>query len=133
MVARTRAFRLRSCRGAGERERMRFIRSNRSNRPVAAIVLVAALILALPTVASAQTLDPTDGQYGPDVLGEVAQGGPSSGGGGSGNAAGTTDVGSISELPFTGLDLVAIAAIGVGLLGAGFVIRRTAGKPDELG
>jgi len=98
---------------------------------MAAMMLATVLILALPTAAAAQTLDPTDEEYGSGTLGLTADGGPTSDSGAD-PVSGTTDVSSIGELPFTGLDLVAIAAIGIGLLGAGFVIRRTASKPDEL-
>ncbi len=78
-----------------------------------AVVLVA---LALPFQASAQTVSgadcgPTTSQYNPpsnpiDCV-------PVDGGGGGGGT-----------LPFTGMDIVPLAAIALALGGAGFAIRR---------
>lgn len=93
-------------------------RSNRVRRPVAALVLavMALAIGGLPAAAMAQQVTPTDEQYENGVLGA---------GTGAGTSSGTaTDPGSGSELPFTGLDVAAIAVIGVGLVGAGLVVRR---------
>lgn len=102
---------------------MLFNRSS-SLRGIAPLValLVATLALALPVAAAATTISPTDEQYGSGVLE----------GGSSGTTSSSGDTVGISELPFTGLDLVAIAAIGVGLLGAGFVVRRAAAQRDDL-
>lgn len=93
------------------------MQANRSSRRPLRVLLVAAIAvmaLALPTSALAQ--NPTDIEYDPAIQLEVAGGDP----GGGGNEA----TSSASALPFTGLDLAAFAAIGVGLAGAGFVIRR---------
>lgn len=93
-------------------------RSNRVRRPIAVIVLavMALALVGVPAAATAQQVTPTDEQYENGVLGA---------GTGSGTNSGTaTDPGSGSELPFTGLDVAAIAIIGVGLVGAGLVVRR---------
>ena len=94
------------------------VRSSRSNRSVFSLfaaVVAMALILAVPTSAVAQQVTPPDDQYERGILGSAASGGPS-------NPA--VEVDSAGTLPFTGLDLVAIVAIGVGLIGTGFMIRQ---------
>jgi hypothetical protein len=104
------------------------MRANRSSRRPLGVLLVAAvavMALALPTSALAQ--DPTDTEYEPAVQLEVAASNAGGSNNGGDNAAPTS---SASSLPFTGLDLAAFAAIGVGLVGAGFVIRRAA-KTDQ--
>jgi hypothetical protein len=99
------------------------------------IIVAAALLLALPSAALAQT-----GGYGPGqgVLGEEnASGGgaPTSNNnnGGGGNEAAPTTVESGANnggtLPFTGADLIVIAAIGMALLGAGIGLRRLRDNP----
>lgn len=104
---------------------MRRIRSNRVNsRSLAAILVVAGLSLGAPAGAIAQNVDPTgvnptDEQYDRGILGIAASGDP----GGDPSAEASAGMG---ELPFTGLDVAAIAAIGIGLAGGGFVVRRAA-------
>jgi hypothetical protein len=101
-------------------------RSNRSIRRICLLfVAMFAFAIAVPAGASAQNVSPTDDQYESGVLGAA-------GGGDSGSSTDPVAT-SGSELPFTGLDVLAIAAIGVGLLGAGFAVRRAArseGGPD---
>lgn len=96
------------------------IRSNRSIRRFGALfVAILAFAVVAPTGAFAANVSPTDEQYEQGVLGAAS--------------GGTGDSGSISELPFTGLDVAAIALIGVGLVGAGFVIRRASRSADDPG
>ena len=102
------------------------IRSKKSVRRFSALLVARlALAIAVPAGAFAQSINPTDNsptneEYDQGVLGVAASGGP-------GDPSGST----ISELPFTGLDVAAIAAIGVGLVGAGFVVRRAARPTDK--
>ncbi len=93
------------------------VRSSRSNRSVfslSAALVAMALILAVPTSAVAQQITPPDDQYERGIIGTADSGGPSD----------PVEVDSAGTLPFTGLDLVAIVAIGVGLVGTGFMIRQ---------
>jgi hypothetical protein len=85
-------------------------RSNRSFRRV------CVLLIAMLAVALAQS--PTDEQYGNGVVGVAA-------GGSDGGSSG------ISSLPFTGLDVAAIAAIGAGLVGAGLLVRKAAHTRED--
>jgi hypothetical protein len=99
------------------------IRSNHYVRRMG-VVLVAMLACALlaPVGASAQTVSPTDEQYEQGVLGVAS---------GNTNDPGSTGSSSSSQLPFTGLDVAAIAVIGIGLVGAGFAIRRAARAGED--
>lgn len=88
------------------------------------MVVVAGLALGAPAGAIAQNVDPTSGvnptdeQYDRGILGIAASGGP--------NGDPSAEASAMGELPFTGLDVAAIAAIGIGLAGGGFVVRRAA-------
>jgi hypothetical protein len=120
------------------------IRSKRGMSQVRStfIIVAAAFLLALPSAALAQ------GGYGPSngVLGEEESGGgsaPASGGGTSPNGGKSapaaapvpatvesgTDTGGGGQLPFTGADLLVVAAIGMALVGAGVGLRRMRDTP----
>jgi hypothetical protein len=116
-----------------------------SVRQIAAVVLTIAACLAIPSLASAQTVDPTESQYGNTVQ-QISEGGSSCvDQGSSGSAAGSSNncapppsscaeraaAGSgedctpeTSGLPFTGLDVAALAAVAGFLLLAGLGLRR---------
>jgi hypothetical protein len=80
-----------------------------------------------PPPAQSPSLDAYETD-GPAIQGAIGEGGEP--GGGAGNAPGTPaaagqgGAGSGSALPFTGVDVVAISAAGLLLLGLGFVLRR---------
>jgi len=98
------------------------IRSNHVVRRMGLLfVAMLACALLVPVAASAQTVTPTDEQYQEGVLGVAS---------GSTNDPGSAATSS-GELPFTGLDVAAIAVIGIGLVGAGFAIRRAARAGDD--
>ena len=91
-------------------------RSHRSFRRFSMfVVALLAFAVAAPAVASAQNINPTDEEYGNGVLG-IAAGGNDGGteGSSAGGSSGGSSGGGISSLPFTGLDVAAIAAIGLG-------------------
>lgn len=73
------------------------------------VCVLFVLALAVPAYAQSPTQDAYEGVAG------VEQGG-----GGSESASGGGD----GSLPFTGLELAFVALAGVGLLGAGFAVRR---------
>ncbi len=110
------------------------IRSNRSVRRFCVLVVaVLGLALVAPAASYAQNVTPTDEEYGNGILGISAGGNDGGTEGTSFTGSGSTGGGSgdISSLPFTGLDVAAIAAIGLGLVGAGFVVRRAAGARES--
>jgi hypothetical protein len=96
------------------------------------VVVVCASLLA-PALAGAQQVDPTTSQYG-DRLTQVSAGGtppgtppsntPSTGGGLGGN---------VGPLPFTGFDVIAMAAVALAVTGLGLALQRAVSRePDEL-
>jgi hypothetical protein len=104
----------------------------RSGRPrLIALALVAALTawLALPAAGLAQDArdDPADAQYG-DANTRINEnidtpgGGGGGGGAGGAPAAGNGRVG--GSLPFSGLDLIGLAALSVSMISGGLLIRR---------
>ena len=104
------------------------IRSNRSVRRFCTLlVAMFAFAIVAPAGALAQSISPTDEEYRQGVLGVAASGGPGDPSGEAAAGGGDT----IGELPFTGLDVAAIAAIGAGLVGAGFVVRRASKSADS--
>lgn len=113
-----------------ERGNHTMIRSIRSVRSLCIVVIAMFAVAIAAPAAFAQ--DPTDEQYGNGVLGVAAGGDPADGAAaGDGGAEDASASAGISELPFTGLDVAAIAAIGAGLIGAGFVVRRAAHSADD--
>ena len=78
-----------------------------------------ALALALALIpATASAADPVNAQYN-SSLEQIPVGGSggSAGGGGGGE-------GGLGSLPFTGLDVLVLAAVAAVLLGAGLMLRR---------
>lgn len=85
--------------------------------------LAAAVALSAPAVALADG-NPTQSAYGPNVP-KVLCGSSGTTSGATGSSSSSTSSANCNQtLPFTGIDLVPLAAIGVGLLGTGAVMRR---------
>ena len=99
------------------------------------VALLTGLALMIPGAAVASA-NSTNGSYGQSGVHNVSTSknpcanGSGSGSSSSGTGANCADTGPISaststgSLPFTGLDLAALAAGGVVLLAAGMVLRR---------
>jgi hypothetical protein len=85
--------------------------------------LIAALALLLPSVALASGGSSTCQSYNPQLCSVVSNASAS-------QTNGTASTSS-STLPFTGLDVVLLAAGGAVLLGAGLVVRRLSGGTVE--
>lgn len=107
---------------ANRKDNMRANRSRRSVRwSLVAAAVIAVMAFAGPASALAQQVSPTGAEYDTPVLSLETGGDPTT----------QTQADSASTLPFTGLDLTAFVAIGIGLLATGFVIRRVT-KPQQL-
>ena len=74
------------------------------------LMAVSLVAFALAPAAALAETSPTDDQYGP-TLQQFSQGS------GGGTASG-------GSLPFTGMDVVILAAVAAGLLVAGLMLRR---------
>ena len=87
-------------------------------------LLVVALCasLAVPALAIGQEIDPTTSQY-EDQLTQINQGAdpspPSDAGGLGGN---------VGPLPFTGFDVIAMAAVALAVTGLGLALQRAVSR-----
>jgi hypothetical protein len=107
--------------------------AGRGSRAVAALFAIVALV-AIPSTALAQAVDPTDAQYAPvteqidqapGTLTETQSGAPS-------DRPTTTTDRAIGGLPFTGLDVGLLIAAAALLGGSGLVLRRLS-RPSSRG
>ena len=87
---------------------------------VLAIALIGAL--AMPALAAAQNVSPTDDQYN-DTREAIAVLAEDSGGDPSGTADST-----VGSLPFTGLDVLGLFAVAVVVAGSGLLLQRVVRK-----
>jgi hypothetical protein len=111
-----------------------------SKTKLAALLVVALCAsLAVPALAGAQQVDPTTNQYG-DQLSQINTGGngntptsgtpsaPTASPGGSGLS------GNVGPLPFTGFDVIAMAAVALAVTGLGLGLQRAVSRDtnDDL-
>ena len=112
---------------------------------IAALMIVAiSAALIAPAFAGAQTtVDPTDSQYGNTVQ-QVSSGGSActdnnsstsgTGAGGSDNCAPPPSQnnaglgGNVGPLPFTGFDVIAMAAVALAVTGLGLALQRAVSR-----
>jgi hypothetical protein len=105
------------------------LRTTQSLKTKLAGLLVVAILASLlvPALAGAQQVNPTTDQYG-DQLTQVSAGGqpPSDPGTGLG--------GNVGPLPFTGFDVIAMAAVALAVTGLGLALQRAVSREpsDEL-
>lgn len=86
-------------------------------------LLIVAIFAALlvPAFAGAQQVDPTASQYS-DALTQVSTGG---------NQPPSTDTGlggNVGPLPFTGFDVIAMAAVALAVTGLGLALQRAVSR-----
>ena len=107
----------------------------RGLKAVLAVAMLSVALFAIPGQAFAgdPCNDPTQGQYAAGTQQCVAAG-LGAGGGGGGQPAERVAVPQASSgpsLPFTGLDVAALAAVALALTGTGMVLRRLATNGDS--
>jgi hypothetical protein len=104
------------------------LRTTQRMKPKLAGLLVVAIFASLlvPAFAGAQQVDPTTDQYG-ETLTQVSVGGntpPSTGTGLDGN---------VGPLPFTGFDVIAMAAVALAVTGLGLALQRAVSREPRDG
>ena len=120
------------------------MRSTQLKTKLAGLLIVAILAaLSLPAFAAAQQTSPSDHQYS-NSLSQVSTGGepPSANvasGGGGGEVGGEVASGggglggNVGPLPFTGFDVIAMAAVALAVTGLGLALQRAVSRgADEL-
>jgi hypothetical protein len=107
---------------------------------VVVVALTAAFIA--PAFATAQTLEPTEGQYG-DTLTQINQGANPGGPGGPEGPGGEQaappapeqPTGALDQnvgpLPFTGFDVIAMAAVALAVAGLGLALQRAVSRSPQ--
>ncbi len=103
---------------------LRFASMNKmlKTRFASLMIVVLCASLAAPAFAGAQQVDPTSSQYG-DKLSEIKVGG---------DPPSDTGLGSrVGPLPFTGFDVIAMAAVALAVTGLGLALQRAVSRPQE--
>ena len=116
--------------GSGERTRATLRGDTRgvcrygARRAIAAtmVALVVAL-LAMPAAALAQASDPTGAEYN-DRVQQVQAGSGDSGDSGLGGRV-------VDPLPFTGFDVIAMAAVALAVTGLGLALQRAVSRERQ--
>jgi hypothetical protein len=100
------------------------------NKLVGVVMLVVCASLVAPSLAGAQSGNPTNNQYN-DTLTQINAGNPPSNDGDSGSGLG----GNVGPLPFTGFDVIAMAAVALAVTGLGLALQRAVSRDpsDEVG
>lgn len=107
-------------------------------RLAGALIVALCASLVAPAFAVAQQVSPTDDQYGStlEALDEGSRGTPTGGGAPSGDPPGdprTGLEGNVGPLPFTGFDVIAMAAVALAVTGLGLLLQRAvAREPHDV-
>src|SRR5680860_819517 len=92
------------------------------NKLAGLMIVVVCASLAAPAFAGAQQVDPTTSEYG-SKLTQINVGDDPSADGGLG--------GRVGPLPFTGFDVIAMAAVALAVTGLGLALQRAVSRPQE--
>ena len=99
---------------------------------IAGLLIVAfCASLIVPAFAGAQQVSPTQSQYG-DQLTQVNQGGSTPPGSTPSNTgtSGSGLGGNVGPLPFTGFDVIAMAAVALAVTGLGLALQRAVSRQE---
>lgn len=92
------------------------------NKLAGLLIVVFCASLAAPAFAGAQQIDPTTSAYG-DKLTQINVGDDPPADDGLG--------GRVGPLPFTGFDVIAMAAVALAVTGLGLGLQRAVSRPQE--
>jgi hypothetical protein len=93
----------------------------------AAFVLVALVALVAPSLAGAQSSTPTEGEYDTTLTQINTGNNPPAEPGDSGLG------GNVGPLPFTGFDVIAMAAVALAVTGLGLALQRAVSRDPSDG
>jgi hypothetical protein len=98
------------------------LRTTQFNKKLASLLVVAIFAaLLLPAFAGAQETSPSEAQYSSNLT-QVGTGGSGSTGGSGGLS------GNVGPLPFTGFDVIAMAAVALAVTGLGLALQRAVSR-----
>ncbi len=96
------------------------------NKFAGLLVVAIFAALLLPAFAGAQQTSPSQNQYG-DGLEQISTGGGSDPGANAGSSSGGLG-GNVGPLPFTGFDVIAMAAVALAVTGLGLALQRAVSR-----
>jgi hypothetical protein len=98
-----------------------------------ALVALTVIALAVPGLAVAQQISPTDSQYD-DTLTQITRGDSPSDPPQSNGPTATGLDNTVGPLPFTGFDVIAMAAVALAVTGLGLGLQRAVSREpsDQL-
>jgi len=100
-------------------------RGRRARKATAGTLVAVILALVLmPATALAQTGDPTDAEYGDPVVQVQASGGGNDPDDGLGARV-------VDPLPFTGFDVIAMAAVALAVTGLGLALQKAVSRERQ--
>jgi hypothetical protein len=112
------------------------LRSISKRTPFAALLIVVLCAsLAVPALAGAQQVSPTNDQYDNELT-QVSQGAnpkPPAGNDGAPTASASGLSGNVGPLPFTGFDVIAMLAVALVVAGAGLALQRAVSRQPTDG
>ena len=98
------------------------------------LVVALCATVAAPALAGAQQVDPTTNQYG-DQLSQINTGGNSNTPSNTGSSSAPSETpsgtglgGKVGPLPFTGFDVIAMAAVALAVTGLGLALQRAVSR-----
>jgi hypothetical protein len=103
--------------------------TQRLNNKLAGLLVVAIFAaLLLPAFAGAQQVSPSQSQYGDRLEQISAGGGGNDPGSAATSSAGDGLGGNVGPLPFTGFDVIAMAAVALAVTGLGLALQRAVSR-----